>query len=36
MISRYREVVFGVVIGSVASVIDVIMHARKVAPSWKN
>ena len=28
MISRYREVVFGVVIGLVASVIDVIMHAR--------
>ena len=28
MISRYREVVFGLVIGLIASVIDVIMHAR--------
>jgi hypothetical protein len=28
MISRYREVFFGLVIGFAASVIDVIMHAR--------
>src|SRR2546425_13272737 len=29
MISRYREVVFGVVIGLVAGVIEVIMYARE-------